>query len=129
VTTTEVVAGGFPETLVHCTTTFCFFARCDEFLSGLLQLAEDGYAGAIHGQNRSDRQSAVRDLVTMGFGDFLNQAVGARESKLAADRRGTAAPLLQGERGVGGNGWIKPCLEVSIAEAPEHELPTIDGLQ
>src|SRR5580698_7356181 len=67
---------------------FCFFARCDEFLSSLLQLAEDGYAGAIHGQNRSDRQSAVRrDLVAMGFGDFLNQAVGAQESKLAADRR------------------------------------------
>ena len=67
---------------------FCFFARCDEFLSGHLQLAEDGDAGAIHGQNRSDRKSAVRrDLVTMGFGDFLNQAVGAQESKLAADRR------------------------------------------
>jgi hypothetical protein len=67
---------------------FCFFARCDEFLSGLLQVAEDGYACSIHGQNRSDRKSAVRrDLVTMGFGDFLNQAVGAQESKLAADRR------------------------------------------
>jgi hypothetical protein len=67
---------------------FCFFARCDEFLSDFLQLAEDGYAGAIHGQNRSDRKSAVRrDLVAMGFGDFLNQAVGAQESKLAADRR------------------------------------------
>jgi hypothetical protein len=76
--------GVAPVALPH----FCFFARRDEFLSGFLQLTEDGYAGAIHSQNRSDRKSAVRgDLVAMGFGDFLNQAVGAQESKLAADRR------------------------------------------
>jgi hypothetical protein len=76
--------GVAPVALLH----FCFFARRDEFLSGFLQLTEDGYAGAIHSQNRSDRKSAVRgDLVAMGFGDFLNQAVGAQESKLAADRR------------------------------------------
>jgi hypothetical protein len=120
----------FERTVYACAVTAlvllhsCFFARCDEFLGGLLQLAADGYAGAIHGQNRSDRKSAVRrDLVAMGFGDFLNQAVGAQESKLAADRRGTAAPLLQAERGVGRNGWIKQCLEISIAEAPEHDCP------
>ena len=107
-----------------------FFARRGEFLSGLLQLAKDGYASAIHGQNRSDRQSAVRrDLVTVGFGNFLNQAVGAQESKLAADRRRTAAPLLQAERSIGSNGWIKQCLEVAIAQAPERELSTIDRLQ
>ena len=93
-------------------------------------MAKDGYAGAIHGQNRSDRKSAVwRDLVTMGLGHFLNQAVSAQKSELAADRRGTAAPLLQWEWGVGRNGWIKQRLEVSIAEAPEHELSTMDGLQ
>jgi hypothetical protein len=66
----------------------CLVLPCDEFLGGLLQLAEDGYAGAIHSQNRSDRKSAVRrDLVATGFGNFLTQAVGAQQSKFTADRR------------------------------------------
>jgi hypothetical protein len=109
---------------------FCFFARCGEFLSGFLQLAEGGYAGAIHGQNRSDRKSAVRrDLVTMGFWGLCELSRGRARVEVCADRRGTAAPLLQGERGVSRNGRIKQCLEVSIAEAPEHELSMIDGLQ
>ena len=115
-----------PFVLLHT----CFFARRDEFLGGRLHLVEGGNAGAVHGKNRRDRQSSVwRDLVTMGLRYFLNQAVCTQDSQLSTDRRRTPALLFEGERGASGNWRVEQFLEVSVPDAPEHELSMIDGFQ
>ena len=45
-------------------------------------------------------------MVTVGFGDLLNQTVGAEDSEPPAHRRGTAALVFEQERGMGINGSI-----------------------
>jgi hypothetical protein len=76
---------------------FPFFARRDEFPSGEFggHMVEGSDAGGVHGQDRGDRQSPMRgELVTMRFGNFLNQAVRAQEAQLPADGGRTAASFL-----------------------------------
>jgi hypothetical protein len=95
----------FERTVYACAVTAlvllhsCFFARCDEFLGGLLQLVEDGYAGAIHGQNRSDRKSAVRrDLARISHRGFsTNVEMSQRDFSTA---RGSASGFYVGFKGL-----------------------------
>ena len=68
------------------------------------------------------------DLVAIGFGDLLDQSVGAEDSQLPADRRGASALFFQRERGIGMDWPVQQGLEVSVPEAPDEELSSIDGI-
>src|ERR1039457_6498791 len=62
-------------------------------------LVEERDTGPVHGEDCGDRQPAVgSDMVAMGFGDLLNQSVGAEDSELPAHRRRTPALFFQRER-------------------------------
>src|ERR1035441_8870049 len=64
-------------------------------------LVEERDTGPVHGEDCGDRQPVVgSDMVAMGFGDLLNQSVGAEDSELPAHRRRTPALFFQRERGI-----------------------------
>jgi len=84
-------------------------------------------AGAVHGEDRGDGQPAVgSDLVAVGFGDLLDEPVGAQDPELPAHGRRTPPLLFQGQEPKRIGRPVSPSLEVPVSESVERELPTID---
>ena len=60
----------------------------------------------MHGEDRVDRQaSSWRELIAVGFGNLLDQPVGAEHAELSTDSRRESSPL---EYGKGLQVWLAP---------------------
>ena len=74
----------------------------------------------------TQKAAAFGELIAMGFGEFLDDTMGAQQTQLTTDAGGQSARVGRRDRAFGG---IQEPAQVAVTEARKSELATADGLE
>src|SRR6266851_3367280 len=89
--------------------------RADEFLESGIAYSEEG---------GSEELTVCGEAIAVGFGDLLDDAVGAQKAQLAADLGGEGWSVV-----IGAFGWIEQRAQIAVSKAGSGKLAAGDSVE